>query len=336
MKLIALFLSLFLLVSCGVNAPDPNDDQATDDPSAADTASPTSPHSPSPAPVPTVPPPVPRSGQRPEPPTVHAGFALVAESKSGEILFSKRAHDRAYPASLTKIMTVLLAIEAVERGDLSLDDTVTVSASALHNLSEYGSSAGLMVGEELSFRDLLYCAMLISANEACNVLAEQVAGNVTDFVAMMNAKAAELGCEGTNFVNTHGLHDEKHYTTAYDIYLITMEARKLPVFLQIAGTASHTVPATNKSAARGLTTTNHLISALRNPIYFYPDATGGKTGFTTPAGNCLVSSAEKNGLETICVVLSAVRLEDGRAAVYVDSITLHDWVFENYIRPSTS
>jgi D-alanyl-D-alanine carboxypeptidase (penicillin-binding protein 5/6) len=276
--------------------------------------------------------PVNMNGFAPLPPAIQTEYALIAETHSGQILFAKNEHERVYPASLTKIMTALLVTEAEAGGDVSFDDTVTVSREALQNLSVHGNSAGLQIGEQLTVRDLLYCAMVVSANEACNVLGEYIAGSVSDFVELMNKRAAEIGAVNTQFKNTHGLHEEGHYSTVYDMYLITTEARKLPAFLKLTAASGYTVPATNYSEARGLLTTNHLASALRNSLYHYRYAVSGKTGFTTPAGFCLMSAAKKNGLETVCVVMKAGRYDDNRMASFVDSEILHEWVFNNYTR----
>ena len=152
----------------------------------------------------------------------------------------------------------------------------------------------LKVGEELTVEELLYCIMLSSANEGCNILAEGVAGSIDAFVAQMNSRAAALGCEDTHFVNTNGLPDDDHYTTAWDLYLITREARKHPDFMPIVGTAFHEVPATNLSEPRNLRSTNYLISSWYTRGYLYKGAEGIKTGSTSAAGYCLVASASRN------------------------------------------
>ena len=169
-----------------------------------------------------------------------------------------------------------------------------------------GSNAGIKVGEELTVDSLLYCIMLSSANEGCNILAEAVSGSIDGFVEQMNQKAAALGCTDTHFVNTNGLPDSNHYTTAWDLYLITKEARTHPDFMPLVGTIFYEVPATNLSDPRKLYTTNYLISSYRTSGYIYKGAEGIKTGSTPEAGYCLASAAEKNGRTMIAVVLGGV------------------------------
>lgn len=251
---------------------------------------------------------------------------LLIEPASGEILFERKPDERVNPASLTKIMTALLIIE---RGNL--DDVVTVKYSALADLHPLSSTANLLVGEEISLRDLLYCVLIASGNDACTVAAEHISGSVEAFVNDMNTRAAELGCENTHFGNPHGLTQENHYTSAHDIYLITLEALKHPLFMEICNTASITIPATNMSEERYYYTTNHLISRLKLPDYIYPYAKGIKTGHTTAAGYCLVSSAEKNGLLLVSVVLGAEAEEDtNRLMSFVDTKNLFEWGFDNF------
>ena len=161
----------------------------------------------------------------------------------------------------------------------------------MEGLAADGSSAGIQAGEIMTVEDLLYCMLVVSANEACNVLAEAVSGSVDAFVDAMNAKADALGCENTHFVNTTGLHDSQHYTTAWDLYLITREAMSHDDFMRICDTARVTIPATNLSEERNLYTTNYLIDTWRSLGYIYSDAHGIKTGSTDEAGHCLVSSA---------------------------------------------
>ena len=235
--------------------------------------------------------------------TTIPGSALLIELNSGTTLYAHNAAERRFPASLTKIMTALLALE---HGNL--DDQVTVSETALQNLHEDGSTVGLMAGEIISLRDLLYCIMVASANEACNVIAEYVAGSVDAFVTMMNQKAQELGCTGTHFMNPHGLHDEEHYTTAQDLALIVQAAMAYPEFREIANTPTYTVPATNLSEERDLYTTNKLLTSSYNASggnYYYSKAAGIKTGFTTPAQRCLISTATNDNLQFLGIILYA-------------------------------
>lgn len=261
--------------------------------------------------------------------TVDAKAAVLLELNSNTIIYSYNADERLYPASLTKVMTCMLALDY---GDL--DDTVTVSEAALQGLHEDGSSAGLVPGEQLSLRNLLYCIMLSSANEACNVVAEYLCGDVESFVDLMNKKAAAIGCQGTHFANPHGLHDDNHYTTANDLCLIARKALENPTFRDIATTTTYTVPATNLSEARDLVTTNFLTSKDTVSDYYYPKAAGIKTGFTTPAGRCLISTADDGNLRFLSVLLGAETevLEDGNVWYHSFSETadLFDYGFDNF------
>lgn len=229
---------------------------------------------------------------------VEAKAAALLEFTSGTLVFAQDADLQIYPASLTKLMTCMLALE---HGNLN--DVLTVSATALENLSIYGSTAGLLEGEELSLRELLYCIMVSSANEGCNVIAEYVAGDVASFVDLMNRQAAALGMTSTHFANAHGLHDENHYTTVRDLMTLARWAWSNEDFREFATTTEHVVPATNLSESRTLHTTNYLTSRQIVTKYYYAEAEGMKTGFTTPAGGCLISTASKGGLTYISIVV---------------------------------
>lgn len=261
--------------------------------------------------------------------SVDAKAALLIERNTGEVLFEQNADAQLFPASLTKIMTCLLALE---NGNLS--DEITVTESAMENLSEYGSTADLQVGEVLTLEELLYCMMLWSANEACNVVGEYVAGSVDAFVEMMNQRATELGCTNTHFVNTHGLHDDNHYTTARDLSLIAEAALKSEAFQTITHAVTHEVPATNLSGPRKLTTTNNLINPNGVPNYYYEYAEGVKTGFTTPAGRCLISTADNGKLSLLTVVMGTVDvpLETGENELksFTETRKLMDYGFDTF------
>lgn len=267
-------------------------------------------------------------------PNIQAKAALLVDKDTGTILYGKNEHDELYPASLTKIMTALLTLEAVDQGKLKLDQELTASASALNGLAADGSSAGIQVGETMSVESYLKCMLVVSANEACDVLAEAVSGSVDAFVDAMNAKAKELGCEDTHFANPNGLHDSQHYTSAWDLYLITTAALKYPEFMTICDMGVAEIPATNLSDTRRLHTTNYLLSNWRANGYLYSDAHGIKTGSTSEAGHCLVSSATQGSRTLISVVLGAERIvgADGVADVQSFSETkrLFQWGFANF------
>ena len=268
------------------------------------------------------------------PPELHCEAMLLVDANTGQPVFSKNIHEKMYPASLTKIMTALLVLEAVDNGQLSLDQQVTATESAMEGLSADGSTAGIQAGEILTVEQLLECMLIVSANEAGNILAEQVSGSVDAFVDAMNAKAEALGCENTHFANPNGLHDSQHYTSAWDLYLITAEAMKHEDFMRICDTARATIPATNLSEERKLYTTNYLIDTWRSLGYIYPNAHGIKTGSTDEAGHCLVSSAIEGDLSFISVALGGERvtLEDGEIRTYsfFDTRAMFEWAFENF------
>ena len=270
-----------------------------------------------------------------EPPLHSAKAVVLADMDSGRLLFEMNKDEQRSPASLTKIMTVLLAVEALERGEVSLDEMVTAQADCLAGLNTDSSTSGIQPGEIISYQDLLYCAMVHSANEACNILAHRVSGSVPAFVELMNRRAAELGCTNTHFSDPNGLSNENHYTTAYEMYLITREALEHPLFAEICNTRGYDMAATNLSQARSFANSNALITADSEygSSYVYPAAAGVKTGFTQLAGYCLVSTAEKDGVRLLAVVMGC----DGwlNAGIdeyenFTDSIRLYNWAFENF------
>ena len=266
---------------------------------------------------------------------VNAKAAVLVDPDTGEILYEKNAHAHNYPASITKVMTCLLTLEAVDRGELSLEQTVTAS-SALHTgIGEGASTADIKEGEQIRIIDLLYAALIPSANEACNVMAEAVSGDVASFVELMNTRAAELGMEDTHFSNTHGYHDDDHYTSAYDIYLMCREAMKHETFRTIVGSKNYTMPATNlHPEPRIIRSTNALISNFRVAGYIYEYATGIKTGSTPEAGYCLAASATRENRNLISAVMGCER-EPGTSGsegyIYFDeTIRLFKWGFANF------
>lgn len=271
-----------------------------------------------------------------EEPTLDARNALLMDETNGRMLYGKAEKEKAYPASITKIMTALLVLEAVDRRDLSVSQPITASYEAANSIDEDSSTAGIEEGEVLTVEQLLYCLLIVSANEAANILAEAVSGSITDFVALMNQRAAELGCEGTHFANTNGLPDPDHYTTAWDIYLIAREAMKHDDFMTIVNTKSYEIPPTNKTEdERVLHSTNALISNWRLAGYLYSGAQGIKTGSTDAAGQCLVSSAVRGSRTLVSVVLGAQKVEKENGAGYiVESFTetarLFDYGFDNF------
>lgn len=260
---------------------------------------------------------------------VNAKAAALIDLSNGRSIYELNIDERIYPASLTKIMTCLLALE---NGNLS--DIVTVTESAFTGLDGSSSSSGLKVGEQLTLENALYCLMLASGNEAANLIAEHIAGSISDFVRMMNERAYTLGCTGTHFANPHGLHDEEHYTTVRDLVTITQAALKSETFKIITNTATYTLPATNMSEERTLETTNQLINNTTSNPFYYSKAIGIKTGYTTPAGRCVISTAKSNGMYFLAVVCGAATtlLDSGEIQMesFPECIRLFRYGFENY------
>ena len=263
-------------------------------------------------------------------PNVSAEAIYSVEVSTGKVLFEKNAHEKRFPASTTKVMTALLVLENCE-----LTDTATASYNAISIIPSGYSTAHIQVGETLTIEDLLYALMLPSANEAANILAEHVAGSISSFATMMNTRAEELGCENTHFVNPNGIHNDNHYSTAYDLYLIANEARKNPEFRKIVSSPTYTLPSTDKYADndRVCKSTNQLIhvnNSTRSDNYYYKYCIGIKTGYTTQAQNCLISQASKDGLEILNVVLGAGTTEDNLSIRFLDSIELFEYAYNNY------
>ena len=266
--------------------------------------------------------------------------ALLLELNSGIVVYAKHAEDTVYPASLTKIMTCMLALEYAGR---DLDRVVTVSETALEGIAEAGGDVKLQVGERITLRDLLYYLMVSSTNEAANVIAEYVAGDIPTFVSLMNKTAQELGCTGTHYANTHGLHNSNHYTTARDLSIITRKALTYELFREICNTVEYTVPATNLSKARKLITTNYLILNDGNRYladngnyftYYLDTASGIKTGYTSAAGRCVISRASDGNMDLLCIIMGAQTrmMSDGSARYdnFVEAKKLFHYGFSNF------
>ena len=258
-------------------------------------------------------------------PSVVAESAIIMEASTGMVLYAKNIDDKHYPASITKIMTALLALE-----NCSLSETVTFSHDAVFGLEPGSAHISADVDEQLTMEQCLYALMLKSANEVANAIGEHIAGSVPKFGEMMTAKAKELGCKHTHFTNPHGLHNKDHYTTAYDMALITRAAMKNQTFRTIAGTQRYTIPPTNKQKeTRYLTNKHQMIYPNDYPQYAYQYTLAGKTGYTDQAGNTLVTVAKKDGLELICVVLKS-KPSYAQKNQYTDTISLLDYCFSHF------
>lgn len=238
-------------------------------------------------------------------PQITATAAILVDAETGNVLFEKNSEKRMYPASTTKIMTALVALDAVENQEISLSQPLELSEGAFGTLDADGSSIALKVGEKMTLEGLLQGLLIASGNDAAVVIAEGVSGTVEQFVQRMNDKAKDLGIRDTVFKNPHGLHDEGHYTTAKDMATLARAAMQNDTFKSIVECAHIYLPATNMSDKRYFINTNNLVSRMRYPYYFYDKATGIKTGSTDAAGYCLVSSAEDKGKSVIAVVFGA-------------------------------
>ncbi len=260
---------------------------------------------------------------------IDAKAAILVDASDGHPVYEKNADTKQYPASLTKLMTALLVIESVS----DLNEVITAKESAFEGLSDAGSTVNIKAEEKMSVDNLLICLLVASANEAANILAERVSGSVPLFVELMNKRAEELGLTGTKFANPSGLHEEGHYTTARDIAVVAREVQKHERLREICAMEKATIPATNISEERFFFTTNSLISLYKEREYKYSKATGMKTGSTTPAGLCLVASAESKDTEYISVILGAKKEDKkGGKMNFVESKRLLIWGFENFRR----
>ena len=262
---------------------------------------------------------VPASQYWPEEISVNSPNAIVMEMNTGTILYDKNSKEARYPASITKIMTTMLALENSE-----LNEMVTFSDEAIDNTE--GSGIARDYGEQMTMEDCLYAIMLESANECAYAVAEHISGSIEAFADLMNAKAKELGCVNTNFVNPHGLHDDNHYTCCYDMALIAKAAYENETFRIITSTKARMIPPTNKHAEETpLQNHNKLLHRYQKGNYVYEYCTGGKTGYTTNANATLVTFAEKDGMALVCVVMNT----DG-VSEWTDSRALFDYCFDNF------
>lgn len=271
-----------------------------------------------------------------EAPEVTARAWIIIDLNTGEVIDEYNADEPRSPASMTKIMTGLLSVEAAERGEVAMDETVTAGLDCQTGLDSSSSNASIVAGEQMSFRDYFYCAMVVSANEACNVLGSRISGSIGGFVELMNQRAQELGCDNTHFADPNGLSSDNR-TTARELSTILREALQHEDFLEAFTTTSYTVPKTNANEARELKSTDALTTRdsyySQYGDYYYQYALGGKTGYTRAAGYCLASVAEKDDLRLLIVVMGCPGPLSGDSQEpenFRDSIRLYDWVFDNF------
>ena len=267
-------------------------------------------------------------------PELSAQAVLLVDLDSGTILYQLNSAYPRSPASLTKVMTVLLALEAVDRGEATLDDVVTAGVDCQNGMGDDSSSVYIVAGEQLTLRDLLYCAAVSSGNDACNVIASYLGNGIANFVDRMNQRAAELGCTMTRFVDPNGLSSD-NLASPYDLFLITRAAMGYPAFMEICDTTAYTVPATNVNPARELKNSNALISpdGIYGPGYLYEGAHGIKTGYTRAAGYCLISTAERDDMRLLGIVMGCdgpYLSDTDERKNFSDSAKLYDWAFSNF------
>ena len=267
---------------------------------------------------------------------VSAKAVYMVNLDTGDVIYEKNAHEPLAPASLTKLMTVILTMELVD----DYDNTIVTAPSYVYNeLYEIGqgqiSTADIRQGEEMSVRKLLYCMMLQSANEGAAIIADYLGdGSIPHFVEMMNERAKELGCQNTNFVNPHGLDAEGHVSSAYDMYLIAKHAISLDGFMDIATTLSIDISPTNiHTSDYWLTSTNSMMRSTSE--YYYAPVRGIKTGTTDNAGRCFVSTATLDGFTYLLVVMGS-QYQDGDGNyltennAFIDTKNLYEWAFDTF------
>ena len=260
----------------------------------------------------------------------NAKSAFLYESGSDTLMYALNADEKVYPASFVKIMTGYIA---AEKGDL--DDLVTVSEGAVSSLPVDAVSADLLAGEQIRLEDLLYCLLVSSANDAAAVIAEHISGSQDAFVDLMNQYAKNIGCTSTQFTNAHGLHNDQQYTTARDSARILNAAMKSPVFREIFTSVKHSVPATNLSSERLLTSNNFILDPA-SKLYYDERVIGGRTGVTQDGRRSIATASEMNGMLLICIVMGSdtVYQEDGTSAIsvggYQETTQLLDAGFTGY------
>lgn len=274
--------------------------------------------------------------------SVEADAAILIDLDTGKTLYEKNADEQHYPASVTKIMTALLTVEAIEKGNLTLKQEITVPREALASITDPDAvTIFLTAGERIRVKDLLYATLLPSANDAANVLAFVVGGNMGAFIDMMNVRATRLGCTGTHFTTPNGLHDDDHYTTARDLSKIATEAMQHELFREVVGTQVYKMDKTSYSPAREINNTNYMLNPSSKAYYEY--AIGIKTGYTSDAGHCLVAeverdledqeTAEKTGLEKrhfLTVILGADRDGYDRNTAFEKTVAMMEHAYNDF------
>lgn len=255
-------------------------------------------------------------------PEITSDTGVLMDADSGILLYNKGGDELRYPASITKIMTLLLAVE-----NSSLDDQVTFTETGVRDVTWDSGNIGMQVGEVMSMEDCIYALIIQSANEVAAQIAEYVGGTEQNFIDMMNQRAAEIGCTNTHFANASGLPDENHYSTARDMALIMREALKNKTFCKIIGTPTYTIQPTNMNSEPRRLHTHHPMFASET-TYYYKGCIGGKTGFTNDAGSTLVTAVKRKKGTYIAVTMKAQEL--GYAVA--DSTALFDYAYQNFTK----
>ncbi|MDC7291374.1 D-alanyl-D-alanine carboxypeptidase [Blautia schinkii] len=253
-------------------------------------------------------------------PEISSNTGILMEADTGTVVYDKGADELRYPASITKLMTLLVAVENV-----GLDETVSFTATGVRDVTPDSGNIGMQLGETMSMRDCLYAMIIHSANEVSAQIAEYVGGTEQDFIDMMNEKAAEIGCVNTHFTNASGLPDPNQYTTARDMALIFREGLENSTFREIIGNPDYTIKPTNMNGEERKLHTHHPLFAQESALY-YPGCLGGKSGMTNDAGHTLVTGVEQDGVTYIAVVMRAVDLSQAS----VDSRLLFDYGYQNF------
>ncbi len=253
-----------------------------------------------------------------EEPKIESGSAVIIDANSGQILFDKDMNEKKYPASITKILTIYLG------STIDFGKTLTASSSAIDSVPRDTSNIALDYGEELSVKDALYAAQLMSANDASNVIAEGVSGTIADFVNLMNQTAEKFGAKNTHFSNANGLFDKENYTTSYDMALITKNALESEKFSKIFCSTQYTIDVTNKKTEKRNFVAQHRMVYWGQ--YSHLNVKGGKSGYTSESGHTLVTYGKKNGIDVIIVVMDSPNF----STVYSDTEKLLEYAYENF------
>ena len=254
--------------------------------------------------------------------SLYSEAGILIDSKTGKVLYGKNENVKMFPASTTKILTAIITIE-----NCNLSDKVTASREAIISIPPGYSNAEIQPNDTISVQDLLNVFLIHSANEAGYILAEHISGSIENFANLMNEKAKEIGCTNTHFTNPSGIHNENHYSTAYDMSLIAQYCMKNETFRKIVSTPYITFSPSEGKQLKFYNTNDLIINTSK---YYYKYAIGIKTGYTSQAKNCLISASSKDGLELIAVILGAAHSEEVSSTRYVDTINLFNYGFDNY------